>query len=100
VIARILDEAEGELEAAFNHYEDLRAGLGDVLLDEFRGALHRIIRHPGAWQRLDDRHRQFRLHRLPYGIIYRVDVAANKVLIVAVTHLSRAPGWWRGRDRQ
>jgi toxin ParE2 len=95
----MLFEAEGDLAEAFQYYENVRAGLGHEMLDEFRRAVNQILRHPGAWQTIDERHRQCRLHRFPYGIIYRVDDAANKVLVVAVSHLSRAPGWWRGRDR-
>lgn len=100
MIARIIGEAEDDLAEAFSYYEAVRRGLGHEMLDEFRRAVERILRHPGAWQSLDDRHRQFRLRRFPYGVVYRTEAAAQKVVVVAFGHLSRAPGWWTGRDRE
>jgi hypothetical protein len=43
--------ADGDLEDAFDHYEAVRAGLGDEFLTEFRHAVERILEHPNAWQK-------------------------------------------------
>jgi plasmid stabilization system protein ParE len=100
MIALMLEGAEEDLEAAFNYYEVRRQGLGVDLVEEFRRAVTRILEFPGAWQALDETYRRYRLHRFPYGVVYRVDRSAGKAIIVAVAHLSRGPGWWRARDRQ
>jgi plasmid stabilization system protein ParE len=99
VKATILNGGEDDLEQAFDYYESLRARLGTEFLDEFRRALERVISFPNAWQLLDPVYRRCRLHRFPYGIVYRVDSAAGEIVVVAVMHLSRAPGSWRNRDR-
>jgi len=71
--AFLLSGAEQDMEDAFDYYEARRSGLGHELIEEFRKGVDRILGHPGAWQRLDDVYRRYRLHRFPYGIIYRVD---------------------------
>jgi len=96
--AGMLPEAEEDLERAFDHYERSRAGLGSDMVDEFRRGVQRILEHPNAWHPMDETYRRYRLHRFPYGIIYRIDAAANVVMIVAVMHLSRKPDEWRSRQ--
>jgi plasmid stabilization system protein ParE len=98
VTAVILEEAEADLERAFDHYQERRVGLGVDLVEEFRRALDLIIRHPNAWQPLDETYRRCRLHRFPFGIVYRIDPTANQIVIVAVMHLSERPVTWRSRD--
>ena len=95
--AEIHDLAEQELEQAFEHYERQRPGLGRDLLHEFRRGVDRILQFPQAWRPLDATHRCYRLHRFPFGLVYRVDEATDKILIVCVMHFSRAPGAWKGR---
>ena len=97
--ARILEEAEDDLERAFDHYEEARVGLGVEMLEEYRRGVEQIIQHPNAWQPLDETYRRYRLHRFPYGIVYRVDEQRAEIVIVATMHLSARPGAWRGRDR-
>lgn len=98
MIARIFPEAEEDLESAYDHYERLRPMLGGEMVDEFRRAVERILKHPHAWQPMDETYRRCRLHRFPYGIIYRVDAAADEVVIIAIMHLSQKPGGWRSRQ--
>ena len=68
------------------------------MIEEFRRGVERILVHPNAWQPLDATYRRYRLHRFPYGIVYRIDAAANRVVIVAVMHLSQKPDDWRNRE--
>jgi plasmid stabilization system protein ParE len=95
--AIILQEAEDE--RAFDYYESQRVQLGVELVEEYRRGLERILEHPNAWQPLDSVYRRYRLHRFPYGIVYRVDTIASQIVIVAISHLSEKPGSWRNRVR-
>jgi toxin ParE1/3/4 len=90
---------EEDLEETFNYYESLRAGLGHDFIHEFRRAVERMLEHPNAWQPLDETYRRCRLHRFPYGVVYRYEATTDEIVIIAVMHLSRQPGWWRNRDR-
>jgi len=92
----ILPKAEEDLEHAFDHYESQRVGLGKVLIEEFRRAVDQIREHPRAWQAMDETYRRCRLHRFPYGIVYRIETDPEEIIIVSMMHLSQRPGAWRG----
>lgn len=96
--ASILDDAEAELEQAFDYYQSKRRGLGIEFVDEFRHGVNRILEHPTAWQPLDQTYRRYRLRRFPHGIVYRVDQQKDQIMIVAIMHLSQKPDSWRGRE--
>ncbi len=46
--AIILNEAEDDLEEAFDYYQAAHSGLGAELVHEFRRGLERILEFPGA----------------------------------------------------
>lgn len=95
---RMLGQAEDDLAEAFDYYQDARQGLGVEFIEEFRRAVDRILQFPFGWAPLDDVYRRCRLNRFPYGVIYRCDPQANQIIVVAISHLSRRPGYWRGRE--
>jgi mRNA-degrading endonuclease RelE of RelBE toxin-antitoxin system len=66
-------------------------------LEEFRRGVDQILKNPGRWQQLDYAFRRYRLHRFPYGLVYKVISERDVVLIEAVMHLSRRPGFWDRR---
>jgi len=93
--AVMLAGAEEDLEQAFDYYQAQRQGLGVEMLQEFRRAVDQILEHPSAWQPMDEIYRRCRLHRFPYGVVYRIDEKAQQIVIVSVMHLSRRPGFWQ-----
>ena len=94
MIAVTTSAADGDLDDAFDYYEAIRAGLGDEFLIEFRRAVDRILEHPNAWQKMNERNRRCQLHRFPYGVMYHLDEAANQIVIKAVMHMQRDPQRW------
>jgi len=58
-------------------------------------AIDRIRRFPEAWHPLGDEIRRCRLRRFPYGLIYSKE--QEGILILAVAHAHREPGYWRDR---
>jgi plasmid stabilization system protein ParE len=92
---RVETTAQVELEQAAAWYEAQRKGLSAEFLDEFSRGVGRITEFPHAWKSVGKRTRQYRLNRFPYGIIYQV--RADEILIVAIAHLHRRPGYWRDR---
>lgn len=99
MIVGIREEAERELEAAFDYYELRQPGLGQRFLNEFRRGIERVQQYPTGWQALDVTYRRYRLNHFPYGIVYRLDTVADRIVIVAIMHLSRRPDQWRENDR-
>jgi plasmid stabilization system protein ParE len=92
---RLLSEAHEELRAAARYYEAEQPGLGFAFLREVRRTFHFIAEHPSASgvERGDIRVRT--LPRFPYRIYYRAK--PNEILIIAVGHRRRRPGFWRSR---
>lgn len=92
--------AQLELEESFDYYEARREGLGTEFVREVYRAIQRILKHPRAWAKLSERTRRCRTSRFPYGIIYEVRDEENVILIVAIAHLSRKPGYWQDRLKE
>jgi toxin ParE2 len=97
VTVRLLDVAQQELDEAIVYYNGESPGLGDALLLETVAAIDRILRFPDAWHPLGDEIRRCRLRQFPYGLIYSKD--EEGILILAVAHTRREPGYWRDRIR-
>jgi plasmid stabilization system protein ParE len=93
---RILRKAKDELEAAASHYEAQRIGLGTALLLAARRSLAQIQERPlsSPKERGDIRVRSVR--GFPYRIYYTV--RHDEVVIIAITHRRRRPGYWRQRS--
>jgi plasmid stabilization system protein ParE len=77
--------------------ESSEPGLGYQCAIEIVAAVERIKANPGMWPVLDDQVRRCLVHRFPYGVIYSVDEQRSQVLILAVMHLHRQPGYWSER---
>jgi len=88
-------EAESEFLEAINYYEECRPGLGHAFAVEIYAAIERIVAYPLAWPILDGQIRRLQTNRFPYGVLYAQD--ADHIYILAVMHLHRQPGYWKGR---
>jgi len=88
-------EARDDLREAAAYYDMQLAGLGLELARMVRVAESAFAEHPNAWRQLDKTVRRYRLNRFPYGVYYVVE--AETITIIAVAHLHRKPGHWRGR---
>ena len=93
---RFHPEARAELNAAVYWYEEQQPGLGSELAEEVFAAIDRIRAFPGSGVPLSTGTRRALARRFPYGIIYHSD--DQGIFILAVTHLARKPGYWRGRN--
>ena len=93
---RIEDEAELELKAAADYYEDKRPGLGLLFEGKIREAFQGIQRNPGLYPMYKKTPFQKCLvDQFPYIVFYRE--LDQHVSIVAVAHGRRRPGYWRKR---
>lgn len=95
-IVRILPQASEELEASISYYESQQPGLGTAFLVEFKRTRERILELPKAARLIRSDLRRRPVHRFPYSVIYRV--SNDEIVIVAVAHRRRRPGFWRGRE--
>ncbi len=93
-----LEPARDELEESIEYYNGRREELGDEFAEEVESTIQRILEYPKAWHPLSPRTRRCRTRRFPYGVIYQI--REDVILIVAVMHLRRKPGYWRARVGQ
>ena len=100
---RILAEAEAELHDAVLYYEDRCEGLGADLHQSFNEALQTIGRNPLRFPVYEGKAltREFRralLQTFPYIVVYQV--RDEGIVVVAVAHTSREPGYWESRENE
>ncbi|CAE6518748.1 hypothetical protein C8R30_11836 [Nitrosomonas nitrosa] len=88
-------DAEAGFSEAIQYYEDAEPGLGQDFAVEVYSALQRAITYPRVWMVPEGEVRRSLVRRLPYGVLYSEE--GDGVLIVAVMHLHREPGYWKGR---
>ena len=84
-----------EYVTAAGAYQSGQPGLGERFILSVEGAIEGTCQAPERWPILEqDIHR--RLTRVfPYAILYTIE--ESHVLIVAVMHCHRKPGYWRTR---
>ena len=91
----ILPGAVSELQEAAIYYEAQQAGLGGRFLDIFDQAIQDISEAPDMYSPFGEGFRKYGLRPFPYAVIYRQD--AGTLVIIAVMHQKRRPGYWRDR---
>ena len=82
------------IEAA-RYYESKSDGLGSEFIAEIERTIEVIRSHPGAAPIIRSPIRRRLLNRFPFGLLYTID--DNYILILAVMHLRRRPGYWKAR---
>lgn len=92
---RLLEPAQAELDEAIDWYAEQAPGLGDAFLLETLKVLKLVEKYPQAWHPLTPEIRRCRLKRFPYSVVYTLD--ATDILVLAVAHQHRKPGYWRNR---
>lgn len=95
MILRTLAEAEREVAEAVRHYKDKAPDTAEQFIRAYDVAIQRMISFPEAWPPAGRGLRRCLLSRFPYQIVYRVD--GQSILIIAVAHNRRRPGYWRKR---
>lgn len=88
-------EADDEFAEAASFYELHLVGLGASFVAEVERAVSFIRERPDAGSPLGRKVRKVLVPRFPYSVIYRQE--ADRILILAVAHQRRRPGYWRHR---
>jgi len=92
---RFLSPAEEEMTEAALFYETRSGGLGNDFLDDVQQAVDRLSDYPHSGEQIDFGLKRTLLHRFPFSLIYAVEQTG--IVIVAVAHYGRVPGYWRSR---
>ena len=88
-------EALQEYLQAATWYSKREAGLALGFVESVEDAIQRILDAPKRWRIIDQDIRRCLTRVFSYAILYTIEV--DYVLIVAVMHCSREPGYWKRR---
>ena len=87
--------AQRELEEAADFYDLESPGLGIRFGDAVRAALEALLEFPESCPVLLGKTRKLVLQRYPYSVLYWTD--GTHIVVSAIAHQSRRPGYWRDR---
>jgi plasmid stabilization system protein ParE len=88
-------EARSEYLGAVTYCEERQSGLGARFTLEIESTIQRIAEAPNRWRKIEGEIRRCLTHTFPYGVLDSVET--DHVLVLAVMHHSREPGYWRNR---
>lgn len=89
-------EAELDINAAFEYYENQRLGLGHDFLLCIEEGLSKIERNPAHYKIIYKELRRIAIRRFPYRILYLVQ--NNLLIVTAVFHARKNPQSWESHS--
>lgn len=88
-------EAREEFLAAIDAYKEIDPQLGVDFASEVYAGVELIEAFPLAWTEVSFKIRRCLLRRFPYALLYSVE--KEELVIYAVMHTHREPGYWKHR---
>jgi toxin ParE1/3/4 len=88
-------EALTEYAEAVQYYAKQRPEVAQAFIDAIEDAVYRIREFPGRYAEIDEDVRRCMTRKFPYGILYVIE--KDYILILAIMHCSREPGYWKNR---
>lgn len=88
-------EALEEYRQAALWYAEREPELALHFIGSVEDAIKRVVDAPSRWRVIEEDVRRCLTRVFPYAVLYTIE--PDFLLIVAVMHCSREPGYWRGR---
>jgi toxin ParE1/3/4 len=88
-------EALTEYAEAVQYYLEQRVEVAQAFINAIEDAVYRIRESPTRYIVIDEDVRRCMTRKFPYGILYTIE--QDYILILAVMHCSREPGYWKVR---
>ncbi|HEY6225890.1 MAG TPA: type II toxin-antitoxin system RelE/ParE family toxin [Verrucomicrobiae bacterium] len=85
----LLWQADSDIQAAFNRYQEYQAGRGEVFIRHLDLAFELLRQNPEIGPVYEGPYRRLLLHDFPYGIFYQVQ--PTRIIIAAVADLRQDP---------
>jgi toxin ParE1/3/4 len=92
----VREEAQREVQEAFEYYEEKSKGLGFEYMRSLDAAIQLIKRNPDSYQKIHNEIRRVLLRKFPYAVFYLAK--GTKVIIIAVFHQRRSETGWLKRS--
>lgn len=84
-----------EYRQATSWYSEREAKLAMQFVASVENAIKRIVENPTLWRLIDEDVRRCLTRVFPFGVLYTIE--DDFILILAVMHFSREPGYWKSR---
>lgn len=88
-------EALSEYAEAVQYYTEQRVEVAQAFINAIEDTVYRIREAPTRYAAIGEDVRRCMAHKFPYGVLYTIE--PDCILIVAVMHCSREPGYWKSR---
>jgi toxin ParE1/3/4 len=95
--ARFLEQAEAEFLSEVQHYAQVQANGAEQFRTAVEEAAARALSFPMAGQPYRSKTRRVFVKGYPFFLVYRPETAG--IVILAVAHEARRPGYWLTRPR-
>ena len=97
---RFLREALSEYEDAIEYYERAQAGLGDTFIQDVERVLAVTLEFPEIGPPVADTPPALGVRRRivqRFGVVVDYIVGDDELIVIAIFHCKRRPGYWRDR---
>jgi toxin ParE1/3/4 len=88
-------EAVEEYEESATYYRKISRELAISFVNSVEKGIEKILESPNTWPIVEEDVRRHLIKRFPFGIYYTIE--DDYILIMAVMHMSRRPGYWKKR---
>lgn len=88
-------EALSEYAEAVKYYSRQRSEIAQSFIDAVEEAIYKIRETPSRYSIWDEDVRRCFTRKFPYAILFTIET--DYILILAVMHCSREPGYWQNR---
>jgi len=92
---RFHPDAESEMIESAAYYEEQQPGLGRRFLVSVQDAVNRVVANSRLYAVVEMDVRRCLTKTFPFGVLFRE--RSDDIVIVAVMHLRRQPGYWKSR---
>ncbi len=87
--------ARRDFDESFDWYSERSTQAAVRFADAVDAALMQVAVHPTRFASPDGLHRECPVKKFPFRIVYRL--VENRVMVVAIAHAKRRPGYWHDR---
>ncbi len=87
--------ARRDFDESFDWYSERSTRAAIRFANAVDAALTVVAADPERFTAVDELHRECPVRRFPFRIVYRV--VEHRVLVVAIAHAKRRPGYWKDR---
>jgi plasmid stabilization system protein ParE len=91
----VRQEAQREVQEAFQYYQDRSKGLGFEFMRSLDAALQSVKRNPLAYHKIYKETRRVLLRKFPYALFYVAE--ENRIVVIACFHQKRSEIDWLRR---